>query len=71
MGVNCAARAVYPSGHMSSPSSSLCSFFSVLCGVLYIVVCSFLFGFYVVCPHPVYGLWLPVLYLQTLHCNYR
>jgi len=34
--------------------------------VLSIVVCTFSFGHCVVCSSSIYGLWLPLWYLQTL-----
>ena len=43
---------------------SYCSIFSLLCSVLYIVVCSF--AHCVVCHSSIYGLWLPIWHHQSL-----
>ena len=38
---------------------------SVLCSVLYIVVCPVSFRHCVFCPSSIYGFWLPLWYIQT------
>ena len=42
---------------------------SVLCSVLYIVVCPVSFRHCVFCPSSIYGFWLPLWYIQTTLFN--
>ena len=47
---------------------SISSFICMLCRSLF-VLCTFCFGHCVVCSS-IYGFWLPLWYLQTLHTTY-
>ena len=48
---------------------SIFSFMCMFCRLLFILL-HFPFGHCVVCSSSIYGLWLPLWYLQTLLCSY-